>query len=111
MPPPKPSFCPEGAKASQTPRPGGKGGNPLDPACAQAARMVQTAREHEVIMARSMMSNYTDMQGKCCGHSNDIHFIQSQYTKVAAIGRHHKRGATALPPRYLFCGFLCIGFE
>ena len=41
------------------------------------------------------MSNHTDMQDKYCGHSNDIHPIQSQYTKVAAVGRHHKRGAAA----------------
>ena len=41
------------------------------------------------------MSNHTDMQDKYCGHSNDIHPIQSQYTKVAAVGRHHKRGGAA----------------
>ena len=41
------------------------------------------------------MSNQTDMQDKYCGHSNDIHPIQSHYTKVAAVGRHHKRGAAA----------------
>ena len=37
------------------------------------------------------MSNHTDMKDKYCGHSNDI----SQYTKVAAVGRHYKRGAAA----------------
>ena len=42
-----------------------------------------------------MMSNHADMQDKYCAHSNDIHPIQSQYTKVAAVGRHHKRGAAA----------------
>ena len=36
-------------------------------------------------MARNMMSNDTDMYDKYCGHSNDIHPIQSQYTKVAAF--------------------------
>ena len=46
-------------------------------------------------MARNMMSNDTDMYDKYCGHSNDIHPIQSQYTKVAAFGRHHKRGGAA----------------
>ena len=42
-------------------------------------------------MARNMMSNHTDMQDKYCGHSNDIHPIHSQYAKVAADGRHHKK--------------------
>ena len=46
-------------------------------------------------MARNMMSNHTDMQDKYCGNCYDIHPIQSQYTKVAACGRHHKRGDEA----------------
>ena len=50
---------------------------------------------HEVIMARNMMSNYTDMQDKYCGHCYDIHPIQSQYTKVAACGRHQTIGDAA----------------
>ena len=66
--------------------------------------MVRTAREHEVIMARNIMPNDTDMQDTYCGHSNDIRPIQSQCTKVAAVGRHHKRGGAALRPRHLFCG-------
>ena len=37
-------------------------------------------------MARSMMSNHTDMQDKYYGHCYDIHPIESQYTKVAAFG-------------------------
>ena len=51
--------------------------------------------KHEVIVAPNMMSNHIDMQDKYCGHSNDIHTIQSQYTMVAAVGRHHKRGGAA----------------
>ena len=35
------------------------------------------------------------MQDKYWGHSNDIHHIQSQYTKVAAVGHHTKTGAAA----------------
>ena len=46
-------------------------------------------------MARNMMSNHTDMQDKYCGDCYDIHSIQSQYTKVAACGRHHRRGDAA----------------
>ena len=46
-------------------------------------------------MARNMMSNHTDMQDKYCGDCYDIHPIQSQYTKLAASGRHHKRGGAA----------------
>ena len=47
--------------------------------------MVRTAREHEVIMARNMMSHHNDMQDKYCDHGNDIHPIQSQYK-----GNHKK---------------------
>ena len=60
----------------------------LEPPCTQA-RMVRAAREHEVIMARNLMSNHTDMQDKYCGHSNDIKPIQSQYKG------NHRRGAAA----------------
>ena len=59
------------------------------------ACIARTAREHEALMARNMMSNHTDMQDKYCGDCYDIHPIQSQYTKVAACGRHHKRGDAA----------------
>ena len=37
----------------------------------------------------------TDMEGKYCGNRYDIDLIQSHYTKVAAFGRHHKRGGAA----------------
>ena len=37
----------------------------------------------------------TDMQDKYCGNCDDIYLIQSQYTKVAGFGRHHKRGGAA----------------
>ena len=37
----------------------------------------------------------TDMQAKYCGNCSDIYLIKSQYTKVAACGRHHKRGDAA----------------
>ena len=37
----------------------------------------------------------TDMHDKYCGNRYDIYLIQSQYTKVAAFGRHHKRGGVA----------------
>ena len=40
-----------------------------------------------------------------------IFIIFPASTKVAAVGRHHKRGGAALRPRHLFCGFLCTGFE
>ena len=36
-----------------------------------------------------------DIQDKHCGNYHDIYVIQSQYTKVAAFGRHHKRGGAA----------------
>ena len=35
------------------------------------------------------------MQDKYCGNCYDINLIQSQYTKMAAFGRHHKRGDAA----------------
>ena len=37
----------------------------------------------------------TDMQDKYCGDCYDIHLIQSQYTKVAVLCRHYKRGGAA----------------
>ena len=37
----------------------------------------------------------TYMEGKYFGGCDDIYPIQSQYTKVAAFGRHHKRGDAA----------------
>ena len=37
----------------------------------------------------------TEMQDKYCGDCYDIYRIQSKYTKVAACGRHHKRGDAA----------------
>ena len=58
-------------------------------------RIASQAREHEALMARNLMSNHTDMQDKYCGDCYEIHAIQSQYTKVAAFGRHHKRGGAA----------------
>ena len=73
-----------GPKAPPDPPPGGQG----PPPCRQA-RMVRMAREHEVIMARNMMSNHTDMQDKYCGHSNNINPIQSQYKG------NRRRGAAA----------------
>ena len=30
---------------------------------------------------------------------------------MAAVGRHHRRGAAALRPRHVFCGLLCSGYE
>ena len=78
--PPNPPAALGGPKAPPDPPPGGQG--PLDPPCAQE-RMSRTAREHEVLMARNMMYNHTDMQDKYCAHCYDIHPIQSQYTKEA----------------------------
>ena len=42
-----------------------------------------------------MISNHTDMYDNYCGDCYDIHTIQSQYTEVAAVGRHHKRVGAA----------------
>ena len=38
------------------------------------------------------MSNHTDMQDKYCGHTFTLF---KAITKVAAVGRHHRRGAAA----------------
>ena len=74
-----------GRRPPQTPRPGGKAlRTPL-----RASAHDRTAKEYEDLMARNMMSNHTDMQDKYCGHSNDIHPIQSQYKG------NHKRGGAA----------------
>ena len=37
-----------------------------------------------------------NIQDKYWGDCYKIHPIQSQYTKVAAVGRHHKRGGAVL---------------
>ena len=81
-----------GRRPPQTPRLRGKA--PWNPLARKRARH---ERRGEVVMARNMMSNHTDMQDKYCGHFTIFNPIQSQYT----------------PPRHLFCsfGFLCIGFE
>ena len=50
--------------------------------------IARTAREHEALMARNMMSNHTDMQDKYCGDCYDIHPIKSQYK-----GNHKGGGA------------------
>ena len=57
--------------------------------------MARAAREHAARLAMNMISNHTYMQDKYSGRRYDIHPIQSQYTKVAAVGRHHKRGGAA----------------
>ena len=46
-----------------------------------SACIARTAREHEALMARTMMSNHTDMQDKYCGCCYDIHVL-------VAAGRH-----------------------
>ena len=61
----------------------------------RASAYCPNGEEHEALMAKNMMSNHTDMQEKCCGDCYDIHPIQTQYTKMAACGRHHKRGDAA----------------
>ena len=53
----------------------------------------------------------TDMQDKYCGDCNDIHVIQSQYTKVAAFGRHHKRGGAAFGRAASFVASFVLAFE
>ena len=50
--------------------------------------------EHDV-QSYMFRPKITDKQDKYCGNSYDIYLIQSQYTKVAAFGRHHKRGDAA----------------
>ena len=50
--------------------------------------------DHDV-QSHILRPTITDMQDKYCGDGYDIYLIQSQYTKVAAFGRHHKRGDAA----------------
>ena len=48
-------------------------------------------------------------------HHNKLNDIYSHHrpatTKVAAVGRHHRRGAVALRPRHLFWGFLVMAMS
>ena len=50
--------------------------------------------EHD-IQSHMFRPTITDIQDKYCGDRYDIYRIQSRYTKVAAFGRHHKRGGAA----------------
>ena len=79
-----------GRKPSQIPCAKGKAPRTL------LLHIARTAREHEAQVARKILSHHTDMQDKYCGECYDIHPIQSQLSKVAAVGRHHKRGGAAL---------------
>ena len=47
------------------------------------------AEEHDV-QSHMFRPTITDMQDKCSGDGYDMYLIQSQYTEVAAFGRHHK---------------------
>ena len=47
--------------------------------------------EHDV-QSHMFRPPITDMQDKYCDNCHDIYLIQSRCTKVAACGRHHKRG-------------------
>ena len=80
--PPKLACSAGRAKASPDRPPRGQG--LLGAPCAQA-RVARTARKYEVLMARNMISNHSDMQDKYCCQCYVIHRIQSQYTKVARL--------------------------
>ena len=65
--------------------------------------------EYDLLMARSMLSNHTDMQDKYCGDCYDIHPIQSQHK-----GNYKRSGAAegcATSFVVVAAGrYLCIGF-
>ena len=70
--PPKPPAALGGPSPPHT---GGQGSpDPL-----RASAHGTNGEEHEIIMARNVMSNHTDMQDQYCGHSNDVNPIQSQH--------------------------------
>ena len=54
-----------------------------------------TLRCPSLVQSHMRRPTITHMQDKYCGDCYDIYPIQSQYTKVAAFGRHHKRGGAA----------------
>ena len=47
------------------------------------------------VQSHMLRQTITNMQDKYCGDCYDIYHIQTQYTKVAAFGRHHKTGDAA----------------
>ena len=51
--------------------------------------------EHDV-QSHMFRPTITDMQEKYCANCYDVYPIQTQYTKVAALGRDHKRGMVCL---------------
>ena len=55
---------------------------------------VNVSDEHDV-QSHMFRPTITDVQDKYCRNCYDGHLIQSQYTKVAAFGRHPRRGGAA----------------
>ena len=47
------------------------------------------------VQSHMLRPSITDMHDKYCGDCDDIYLIQSQYIKMAAFGRHQKRGGAA----------------
>ena len=58
--------------------------------------------EHDVLLSHMFRPTIIDMEDKYCGDCYDIYLIQSQYTRLAAFGRHHKRGGAAFGRATLF---------
>ena len=85
-----------------------------NPPCAQA-RMARTAREHKALMARNMMSHHTCSHRPSPTCKTSIVVTATIFTLFKANIRRWRpppqKRWRGLRPRYLFCGFLCIGFK
>ena len=98
-------------KSAKAPRPCAWGVRPPGPHLRASARSDRTAREHEALMARNMMSNHIDMQDKVLWSP----LRHSPYSKP--IQRKPQKRWRGRRPRHLFCGCgqrpqsLYIGFE
>ena len=106
--------CPLSGGACASPGKQGVRGSagPPDSPCAPA-RIARTAREHEALMARNMMSNHTcsDRPLPTCKTSIVVTATMIILFK-ANIQRWRPAAATTKERRrHLFRGFLCIGFE
>ena len=68
------------------------------------------AYKHDV-QSHMLRPTINDMQDKYCGNCYNLYIIQSQYTKVAACGRHHQRAGAAFGRAISFVAFFVVALN
>ena len=89
-------------KSAKAPRPCAWGVRPPGPHLRASARSDRTAREHEALMARNVMSKQTEMQNKYCGPCCRISI--SRHASHLCFGICFGRGRFL----YVVVGLLCV---